>query len=74
MEEAGTEILQFKHVSFSYPDDEVQALQNVSFGVKKGEFSILAGVSGSGKSTLLRHCKPVIAPNGTLYGEVQLKG
>lgn len=74
MEEAGTEILQFKHVSFSYPDDEVQALQNVSFGVKKGEFSILAGVSGSGKSTLLRHCKPVIAPNGTLYGEVQFQG
>lgn len=32
----------------------VTALADVSFGVEKGEFTVLAGPSGSGKTTLLR--------------------
>lgn len=33
---------------------KVTALADVSFGVEKGEFTVLAGPSGSGKTTLLR--------------------
>ena len=33
---------------------KVSALADVSFGVEKGEFTVLAGPSGSGKTTLLR--------------------
>lgn len=44
-------------VSKKYPtrDEEVAALDNVSFGVEAGQFAVLIGPSGCGKSTLL-HC------------------
>jgi len=44
--------IQFKNVSFTYPDTGIQALQNVTFEIKKGQFVALIGRTGSGKSTL----------------------
>jgi len=40
-------------VKFFHEPDEFQALKDLSFEVKKGEFLSLTGKSGSGKSTLL---------------------
>lgn len=50
-------VLQGLDVSKSYHPrgaDQIQALSNVSFGVKKGEMVGLVGESGSGKTTLMR--------------------
>ncbi|WP_432712457.1 ABC transporter ATP-binding protein [Pedobacter sp.] len=44
--------IQFKDVSFTYPDTGIQALKNISFEIKKGQFVALIGRTGSGKSTL----------------------
>ncbi len=43
----------FENVSYTYKDTNIQALQNVSFGVKKGETLAILGKTGSGKSTIL---------------------
>ena len=42
----------FKNVSFAYPDDESNVLDNVSFDVNSGEVVGIVGATGSGKSTL----------------------
>jgi ATP-binding cassette subfamily B protein len=45
--------IEFKNVSFSYEDTNIQALNNISFKVKKGETLAILGKTGSGKSTIL---------------------
>jgi ATP-binding cassette subfamily B protein len=44
--------IEFKEVSFTYPDTGIKALDNVSFVVKPGEFLAIIGKTGSGKSTI----------------------
>ena len=49
------EILKVRNLCKTYGKGEVkvEALKNVSFSLKKGEFAAVVGESGSGKSTLL---------------------
>ena len=49
--EIGT--VEFKNVSFKYPDSEEYLLKNISFKVEKGETIAFIGSTGSGKSTLI---------------------
>ena len=44
--------IQFKDVSFVYPDSGIKALQNVSFTLPKGKTLGIIGETGSGKSTI----------------------
>lgn len=44
--------IKFDNVSFTYPDTGIEALKNVSFEIKSGEFVAIIGKTGSGKSTL----------------------
>ncbi|NNE56196.1 MAG: ATP-binding cassette domain-containing protein, partial [Flavobacteriales bacterium] len=44
--------VEFKNVSFVYPDSGIKALDEVSFEVKKGETLAIIGRTGSGKSTV----------------------
>jgi ATP-binding cassette subfamily B multidrug efflux pump len=45
--------IEFKNVSFIYPDTNIEALKNVSFTIKSGETLAILGKTGSGKSTIL---------------------
>ena len=49
------EVLQVRQIEKQYglKENAVQALKNVSFSVRQGEFIVIVGTSGSGKSTLL---------------------
>ena len=49
--ETGT--VEFKNVSFKYPDADEYLLKNISFKVNKGETIAFIGSTGSGKSTLI---------------------
>ena len=49
--EKGT--VEFKNVSFKYPDAEEYMLKNISFKANKGETIAFIGSTGSGKSTLI---------------------
>ena len=49
--EQGT--VEFKNVSFKYPDADEYVLKNISFKANKGETIAFIGSTGSGKSTLI---------------------
>ena len=44
--------IEFKQVSFTYPDTGIKALKNISFTIEKGESLAIIGTTGSGKSTV----------------------
>lgn len=44
--------IEFKDVSFKYPDTGIEAIKNISFKVEKGQFLAIIGRTGSGKSTI----------------------
>ena len=50
-EEIGT--VEFRNVSFKYPDAEEYLLRNISFKAEKGDTIAFIGSTGSGKSTLI---------------------
>lgn len=45
--------IEFRNITFSFPDSEKPILKNISFTVKKGEKVGFIGKSGSGKTTLM---------------------
>lgn len=61
--------LSFQDVSFAYHNlkGETQAIKNLSFDVKEGEFVAIVGPSGCGKSTLLSLISGILQPeDGTI--------
>jgi ATP-binding cassette subfamily B multidrug efflux pump len=44
--------IEFKNVSFTYPDTGIKALENVSFKIEEGKNMAILGRTGSGKTTI----------------------
>lgn len=59
--------IEFKDVSFTYPESGTLALRNVNFQVKKGKSLAIVGKTGSGKSTVVQLLSRMYDPNS---GEV----
>ena len=74
MPETKTPCLEIDHLSFSYPEREEKALDDLSLIIAKGEFLVLCGPSGCGKSTLLRQFKTALAPHGRRDGAIRFEG
>ena len=45
--------IEFKNLSYKYPDSDDYAIKNLNLNIKKGETVAIVGSSGSGKSTLI---------------------
>ncbi|MGA1931987.1 type I secretion system permease/ATPase [Arcobacter sp. YIC-464] len=59
--------IEFRNVSFSYPNCDVEILKNVSFVINPGEHVAILGKIGSGKSTILKLLLKLYTPTeGTI--------
>lgn len=62
------ESIEFDHVWFSYENNDVYALQDLTLHIKAGDFTGIVGPSGSGKSTLLSLLMGIYKPTkGSIY-------
>jgi phosphonate transport system ATP-binding protein len=59
-----------EHLTKTFPDG-TQALRDITFEVKPGEFMVIIGLSGSGKSTLMRCINRMIEPTS---GKISIDG
>ena len=67
-------ILEVKNLNYIYSIGtpfEHKALDNVSFGLQRGEFVGIIGHTGSGKSTLMQHLNGLLKPSS---GQSRLDG
>ncbi|SFB32116.1 energy-coupling factor transport system ATP-binding protein [Acetitomaculum ruminis DSM 5522] len=68
--------IDFRNVSFSYPNREAGALKDINLKISQGEFVLLAGSSGCGKTTVTRILNGLIPGfyGGKIEGNVFLDG
>ena len=60
-------LLEFEHVSYQYPGEDFDIIDDLSFSVESGSFHCIIGVSGCGKSTIFRMTNGLLQPkSGTI--------
>ncbi len=60
-------MIEFHHVTKTYPRTHTHAVKDVAFHIKRGEFVYVTGHSGAGKSTLLAlMLRRIVATEGTV--------
>jgi ABC-type multidrug transport system fused ATPase/permease subunit len=64
-------LIEFKNVSFKYPNTERFVIKNVSFTIKPGETIVLVGLNGAGKTTLIKLLTRLYDPT---EGQILLDG
>lgn len=55
--------IEFKDVTFTYPESKAPVLKKINFKVKKGSWTTLIGHNGSGKSTISKLINGLLLPD-----------
>ena len=63
--------IEFKNVSFKYPQNENYTIEKLSFKIKKGEKVAVVGLNGAGKTTLIKLMCGLYRPS---EGEITVNG
>ena len=64
-------VIEFKNVSFAYPETDVMVTKNISFKLESGEKLAVVGVNGAGKTTLIKLLCRIYDPT---EGEILIDG
>ena len=67
-------IIKIKNVSFSYPESDAPAIDNISFNVKRGSWTSIIGHNGSGKSTIIRLINGLLVPDENGNPSIEVDG
>lgn len=71
MYNANISFLQFQSVAYTYPQQDVPTIHDLSFSVRHGEFVGILGANDSGKTTIAKLCNGLFTPSA---GEIRVKG
>lgn len=63
--------IEFRDVSFHYPNSDELVLKNISFSIKSNSKTALVGVNGSGKSTIVKLISGLYTPT---KGQILING
>lgn len=69
--QADSYVVEFKNVTFSYPESKTPILKNISFKAESGRHYAIVGENGCGKSTLVKLLLGLYSPDS---GEVTING
>ncbi|PRY81038.1 ABC transporter ATP-binding protein [Alkalibacterium olivapovliticus] len=67
----GADPIEFKNVSYLYPDAEQETIKDFNVSIKPGEKIALVGINGAGKSTLIKLLTGLYRPT---EGEIRVNG
>ncbi|MCI2059072.1 MAG: energy-coupling factor transporter ATPase [Oscillibacter sp.] len=69
-------IIQFDHVTYTYPGTDTPAIRDVNLSIKEGEIVLITGPSGAGKTTLCSTLNRIVPESyeGIMKGKVLIQG
>lgn len=67
-------IIKIKNISFTYPESDSPAIDQLSFEISRGSWTSIIGHNGSGKSTIVRLINGLLVPNENEDSFIEVDG